>query len=443
MKDNVIPNLEFKEDFRTEASVLDNDITIVGSPTIDNGISGFSASNYVTLPSNILLNKHAYSFSIDLKFPSSFNTTATRILDGGANWILYADSASNNLTFIYRVSGAQQLGVLNVASLLNQRVRLTISIYISGTSVICDMFANSLSSNTSDIGTMTNLPSSITVGSDAGVNFYNDVIYSIQYYDNYALTAEDHLAIYNSTFSKDLLPEESILTLPCNDSYNNGSGTRVTSAQGTSITEATLGDGSTSSTFPTLENERLFSFDGTDYINCGDHDNFSFTVNDPFSIGFLTKFPSNTAQLYFITKASGIGVGGGEWLLYSPAGSWRLLVMFLDNTTGGYKYWLSPTNSINKYKVQSAVFTYDGSATYTSTSGKIYIDGIGVTSTQGSSGTFNDMYNTTKPVTIGGLSIGNYLENGNKIGLPFIISKELSSLQVKTIDKQMKLWSQI
>jgi len=59
MKDNVIPNLEFKEDFRTEASVLDNDITIVGSPTIDNGISGFSASNYVTLPSNILLNKHA------------------------------------------------------------------------------------------------------------------------------------------------------------------------------------------------------------------------------------------------------------------------------------------------------------------------------------------------------------------------------------------------
>lgn len=100
IKDNIVPNLALREDFKTSTTVAANGITIVGTPTIDNGISGFSATDYLEFAQQGAL---SYSLSFWMRIQINTTTGNTRIIGGFPSATAMRTYATNpaNLLFIY------------------------------------------------------------------------------------------------------------------------------------------------------------------------------------------------------------------------------------------------------------------------------------------------------------------------------------------------------
>ena len=99
------------------------------------------------------------------------------------------------------------------------------------------------------------------------------------------LTLQEALDYFqNSTFN---YRNKAVLDLPMDLASYDFTNKKVLDRSGKG-NDATLGDGSTASTFPTKLSTKGFSFDGGDYLDLGDKDAYSFTDgagNDvPFSV---------------------------------------------------------------------------------------------------------------------------------------------------------------
>lgn len=99
-----IPNLIFREDFVSEDRVLENGIEIIGSPTINNGISGFSSSDYAT----ITLNKYLPELSIFIRCKINSDTDSGRVISSPSNWDIRTSLSGTTLTWSYSVSGTTE-----------------------------------------------------------------------------------------------------------------------------------------------------------------------------------------------------------------------------------------------------------------------------------------------------------------------------------------------
>lgn len=440
-RDNIIPHVSFRETLRNEQSVLSNDVTINGSPTISNGIGNFSPLDYITLPGDVGFHLNAFTMCFRVSLPAIGNNANARLFEGGGNWRFYLDSGS--LSLVHDVSGAPQTVSLSVNPYLGiPSIWVTCTCYVSGANIVANIFAGTLTNQSSNAGSIVTNPSSLIIGSNAGIQFWESDIFEFFYVDGYAFTQEDHLALANGVLSSDLKPEENSFILPCNDAYDNGSGNRVTSSLGTVISEAILGDGSTSTSFPTLDRERLFSFDGGDHINCGDYDEFTLSTGSPFSMGAIVQVDAATGSISpIISKLIGIGLGGGEFTFYRNKSDNSLRLLMLDHLTGGYRLLYS-TNQIFAGRTKRIVITYDGSGTFDTNTVQFYVDGLAVSKLLATSGVFNTITNTSINLVVGSWSTPATYTTG-RIGLPFLMAKELSPLQVQMLDKRISLWRQI
>lgn len=433
-EDDFVSGLALHEKFEDKSGVERNGFTVVGSPTINHGISNLSTSDYClfnyTFPS---------SFSIFVRLIVADNgVTWERIFESQNTYFRIAWDPTNDRYYARTKIGASYISIhlnLDMTSYVGQEVTLGFTFVYDGANTTCHAYLNGVLKNSSGANPgaveTTDNPIWFGVNSGASSSAFRDEIKELRFY-NIVLSEDDfYMLHHNPKFMYELLPENSLFTVKGDSSYNDGAN-QVTDCLGSVISKATMGDGSTPATFPDIEN-KLFISDGSNtYMNCGDNDAFTLTTNTPFTVGCIFR-QDDTATRYLLGKHDSLTVG--EWAFFS--GSSELRFVFTDIVTGDYYQWEANANSIDTGRLFFGVFTYDGSNTFSTDSGKFYLDGKNVTDRVLTTGGFNQVYNTTKVLNIGAQSdLGGILLG--KIGVPFVILEEFSQLQVEILYRDLK-----
>ena len=187
-----------------------------------------------------------------------------------------------------------------------------------------------------------------------------------------------------------------------------------------------------------VNNVYSMSFDGNDYIDCGDSDDLSFgnsSTDSPFSISAWIKV-GDTGINRIVNKVDG---SNAEWL-FSTGTANRTLVLNLYSsgaTTTGPNRGVAGSISFNNYINQwvHVACSYDGRGGNTAYDGmKLYFNGQLETNTNLSAGTtYTAMANTVAPLRIGSdINFTNYYFNGemDEIG---IFNVELTANDVQRI----------
>ena len=167
-------------------------------------------------------------------------------------------------------------------------------------------------------------------------------------------------------------------------------------------------------------------FDGSSqYVDLGDDDIFSFgnsTNDSPFSISAWIYMDSTT-NFRILAKYD----APNYEYQFDVGGSSNLRFFIFDGTS--YRARIGSTLSINQW--YHVVATYNGVGGTNAENGiKIYVDGVEITGTTSSNGSYTAMHNTTAPVYIG--RIASSYANGKIDGVS-IFNYELSSSQVTTL----------
>jgi hypothetical protein len=178
-----------------------------------------------------------------------------------------------------------------------------------------------------------------------------------------------------------------------------------------------------------------FLFDGSnDRLLIADTDSLTFVsgTNDlPFSVTVWLRSNNPTQNTTPITKSTAINAG--EWYC---GGFFRTI----DNTSGGYIGKLRigafnvPNTAGDWYML---TFTYDGSKT--NDGFNIYENDVNINSrfTNSSSGTYNQMRNTTTQGFVASRGTGNYI-NGTLSDIRVFRDKELSLSEIDAIFQETK-----
>ena len=166
-------------------------------------------------------------------------------------------------------------------------------------------------------------------------------------------------------------------------------------------------------------------FDVSQYIDLGDDDIFSFgdSANDsPFSISAWIYMDSTT-NFRIVSKYD----APNYEYQFDVGGSSNLRFYVFDGSS--YRARTGSTLSINQW--YHVVATYNGVGGANAENGiKIYVDGVEITGTTSSNGSYTAMHNTTAPVYIG--RIASSYANG-KIDAVSIFNYALSSSQITTL----------
>ena len=264
---------------------------------------------------------------------------------------------------------------------------------------------------------------------------------------NSALSASQVLSLYN-----DGQPESSISFSPVSwwkldsttitDSAGSNNGTNNGATQVTSDVYAeTIPVNGVSTTLPStaLQQSDLqfdspysnysLSFDGTNYIDCGDSDIFSFgdgTNDSPFSVSAWVNITGTSSQ--GIVSKYATNASFREWLFYTTGGNTRLLLYDVNATANTIA---TSTTTLSTNTWHHVVCTYNGVGGANANQGiNLYIDGTKESVTL-AGGNYNAMANTTEPVAIGKHSASNYLIG--KMDETAIFNTVLSEAQVLEI----------
>jgi hypothetical protein len=177
-----------------------------------------------------------------------------------------------------------------------------------------------------------------------------------------------------------------------------------------------------------FENLYSLSFDGVDdYVNLGDSSDFTFgdgSTDSPFSISMWVKLADGVAQ-GFIAKSSS---SQKEYHIIT-SNSGLLRFRLYDNSTGGYiQSQMNATTSALSWV--NYVFTYSGIGDKTGIN--IYENSSLVAQTQGNTGTYTAMENTTSVLRLSSSQQNNFYLEGNTDEVA-LFNIELSSSQVTDI----------
>jgi len=200
----------------------------------------------------------------------------------------------------------------------------------------------------------------------------------------------------------------------------------VTENKGTLGGTAKLGDGSTTTTMPTLLGPKgINGFNGSKYLDIGVSNSFAST--DAFSIGFMYKGIPTLDTYHYLSSYDG------------AQGKGAVLATVLGN---GFSFYLSGVVYVKSDLcvppgTHTVIGTYDGSGSNLGL--KIYIDGIDVSTIR--SGIPSDIA-SDKSFLVGaghnGASKGFLLNNSSiKIFDPFVIDKELTPQQISIKHAQL------
>lgn len=277
------------------------------------------------------------------------------------------------------------------------------------------------------------IPASLSVNSGRFAVFGQDNISNakvgmriedIIFFPNYALSQAEVTDLVNGATIPEL--DRPIIDLPLRSWYYNGSSVAVTENKGTLGGTATLGNGTTTTTFPTFTSPSGIQTDGGDYLQI-DCDQI-VTPTSIFSVTAYLELDTLADDSTFFSNLSG-GVGVDSYFSQNLG----LRTYFFDgaNYFGLYHIGTAKTSFKN---VGVYTVTYDGTKT---TAGiKCYRNGVLLSGTPQTSGTVtnvstSNLYLFRQPA--GGLPANN----GERMKYFKIHSRELTPQQVNILHKEI------
>jgi len=248
-------------------------------------------------------------------------------------------------------------------------------------------------------------------------------------------TAEEATDLFRNTTFDVLDDSKALVSLPLVSNYNDGAD-QVTENIGSTGGTFNLGDGTTSSTFPTQLAPHGMSFDGTtDYIDLGTSASYKPGTGD-FSCLAWVRVDKTAVWNSFIGDRNGGGVGSQPgWVMAVESNSPGKFSVILEASDNDAKYYVSPQRHDTGQFVCLA-FTWSNSGDRL----EMYADGVKLNTTK----TSNDVL-TGKDISVANnANIGrqpsaqNYT-NGD-IGKVRIFDSELTETQVKWLcEKDLRL----
>jgi len=309
---NMGDKILFREDFLNKQAVADNGGTVFGTPTIDKEITLNGSTDWVTYGSNADYKwmhgaerpgdfKWTIRFDMRLDDPefdslsALISTMKATNADPGVS-IFYEDrsSQSRSRTFLMLMGNggapvALTLGGNDIYPNDTEYHRIVMTydqslasnnwlVYIDGVSI--SLADNDKTGNTpSTADSLSNL----RIGAESSETFImNGAMKGVQIYKDVVWTAEEVTDDYDNDTYTEVDFGKLPIHLPLISQYNDGS--QKTKNIGTFSDSIVVGDGSTSTTYPTVKTSpKLFNFDGGDYLKDSTAD---FQSGD--SVGFVS-----------------------------------------------------------------------------------------------------------------------------------------------------------
>ena len=410
---NVLNSVIFEETFASTDAIAANGGSIAGTPTVANdepvffgGLDLDGTNDYLTYNAESLFAEKG-SISIEIWFKPDFaydEAVERAFFDSSAGSQYFIRHLSNGVLNVFL--GGTDIGNIGTATYSGSWNQNAINhIVIASTSGDTDVYLNNTQIMTAD-----NTAWSIKNPAQFFIGAFNDASgkfdgthYTTRIYDK-KLTAGDVSNLYNAglgkgTLFKDLDGSGLVLHAPCISSYNDGSERPLlnTNYDYPSTYTATMGDGSTSTTYPTVNIDGHYAFDGGDYVNLTNNDNYNFAHTDAFSLSAWINYTISNGDRHVICKALSAGTGRG----YSMFMSDGKLALLLRNDWGTSNQIF--VDSDNTFPVNNWMFitaTYDGSVNASGV--KLYVDGEVVASAAATDALTATIAEATAPVNLGG-----------------------------------------
>ena len=387
----------FCTDFRNQAQMLKDGWTLHGSPTFhpDGGMITAGAQ-YATIGAST--ETQTDHFTMSLEFYPDFepdDSTHRFMVDSiGAGRFTFRRGPTNYIVFV-PPGGGTVLSALAVFGPLwrrNERNLFT----ASSRSGAQTLWFNGVQIGTG-VQTYTSSPiTTIMAGATTAGVQPAPARYKRLYIGHHESTFQEHLDMWNNETWD--WPNRSEVTLQMRTKDYDIANVRTLDSSGKG-NHATLGDGSTSSTYPT-QGPGYMEFDGVDdYLNLGDKDSFSFTDgagNDkPFSIAMVLE-PVLVTGTTTVLFGKGPGLTSGEYSAF-VIGDAAYCRCF---SPGGHYIGRMATGSMVSKRLTSMVATYNGNKTNAGIC--IYVNGVRADDANSSGGTYVAMENTTGLLSHGG-----------------------------------------
>ena len=296
---NLGDEIVFREEFTTRKSIINNSGVITETTTLSDGMATFDGvSGNITYPVAIIPSSFKGTVAMDVVIESAAGTPVTFFssADSGSTqsfFILGTDS-SDRLFINQRDFGAQ--ATVNGTAALTPGVKYRV-VYASDGSVYT-MFIDGVEDTVSSsggngdwLGDTTSRDNLVFGGlKRSSQAFYNvtvgNVIISTETW-----TAQEALDDYNGTTYPALDAAKALVYLPLKSHFSDGSNqqTKNLGTEGNLI----LGDGTTSTTFPTQLQPKGMSFDGGDYLETAGTVALAATDNFIFNCRFTADAVSD------------------------------------------------------------------------------------------------------------------------------------------------------
>ena len=172
-----------------------------------------------------------------------------------------------------------------------------------------------------------------------------------------------------------------------------------------------------------------FDATATNYLDCGDSDDFSFgdgSTDSPFTFHARVNIP-DTNSMYTILSKVAVGTADYEYILRVLSNG-RIEASFFNSVT--LKIIKNEIIDASKVGWHYYTMTYDGSSSETGI--EVYRDGILLPANQSSTGAYTAMGNTTAPLRIG-IYWPTFGPFDGRMGLVAVYPSELTSNDVFAI----------
>jgi len=313
----------FREQFINDTYVADNGVTLTGAPTIDNGITLNGSSQLGETPFSF---DNLDAFSIEVVFtPGTVGGTWHPFIVQGlqaASGVMFAQNA-NKLMFLLPNASYETLVADDVLLQVGQTYHAVATfdgtnglIYVNGN---LDTATRAFTKGSSG-GDKTTIGASVSGGiyGSWATLYYQGTIHELNVYDRVLTKEEVADRLTQQTF-REPTPENSEIWLPLRTHYYDGANEVTPNLGNVSEDIIEWGDGSTSSTFPTLLENNGASFDGGDYVNVDAANADPFNIDTTTNVSMFALINRNTlGNNAIMTKGiTSLNTADGWWFVFT------------------------------------------------------------------------------------------------------------------------------